>query len=110
MELVRLVYDLTKKFPREEQFGLTLQIRRAAVSVPSNIAEGQGRNSTKEFLHHLSIAHGSLLETETQGLIAEMQGYISTSATNELLDRAAEVGRLLNGLAGSLNRRLNVNR
>src|SRR6185369_11593757 len=76
MELVKLVYDLTRKFPKEELFGLTLQIRKAVVSVPSNIAEGQGRRSTREFTRHLSIAYGSLMETETQGMIAEMQLYI----------------------------------
>lgn len=70
MDLVKLVYDLTDKFPKEELFGLTIQIRKAVVSVPSNIAEGQGRSSTKEFLRHLSIAYGSLMETETQNLIA----------------------------------------
>ena len=110
MELVRFVYRLTKKFPREEQFGLTLQIRKAVVSGPSNIAEGPGRNSTRELLHHLSIAHGSLLETETQGLVADMQGYISSNESNELLDRTGEVGRLLNGLANSLERRLEAKR
>jgi four helix bundle protein len=74
MELVGLVYELSRKFPNEELFGLTSQIRRAAVSVPSNIAEGQGRKSTKDFLRHLSISYGSLMETETHGQIAEMQG------------------------------------
>lgn len=63
MELVKLVYDLSDNFPSEERFGLTLQIRRAVVSIASNIAEGQGRNSTKEFINHLSIAYGSLMET-----------------------------------------------
>src|SRR5687768_3698136 len=106
MELVKLVYDLTDKFPREELFGLTSQIRRAVVSVPSNIAEGQGRNSTKEFLHHLSIAYGSLMETETQNLIAEMRNYITSVESNSVMDKAAEVGRLLNGLSGSLLKKL----
>ena len=106
MELVKCVYDLTKKFPKEELFGLTSQIRRAVVSVPSNIAEGQGRDSTKEFLHHLSIAYGSLMETETQGLIAEMQNYVSAEETVLLLEKSAEVGRLINGLANSLKRKL----
>lgn len=106
MELVKYVYDLTKKFPKEELYGLTLQIRKAVVSIPSNIAEGQGRNSTKEFLRHLFIAYGSLLETETQGLVAEMQNYITAEESEELLERTAEVGRLINGLVNTLERKL----
>jgi four helix bundle protein len=106
MELVKLVYDLTRKFPKEELFGLTLQIRKAVVSVPSNIAEGQGRRSTREFTRHLSIAYGSLMETETQGMIAEMQLYITPDECAELLFRTAEVGKLVNGLSNSLERKL----
>lgn len=106
MELVKLVYDLTDKFPRDELFGLTLQIRKAVVSVPSNIAEGQGRNSTKEFINHLSIAYGSLMETETQNLIAEMRKYISAEESKKVMERAAEVGRLVNGLSNSLVKKL----
>lgn len=106
MELVKLVYDLTRKFPKEELFGLTLQIRKAVVSIPSNIAEGQGRHSTKDFLRHLSIAYGSLLETETQTLIADMQRYITADETSLALEKSAEVGRLVNGLVGSLERKL----
>ena len=106
MELVKLVYDLTRKFPKEELFGLTLQIRKAVVSVPSNIAEGQGRRSTREFTRHLSIAYGSLVETETQGMIAEMQLYITPDECAELLFRTAEVGKLVNGLSNSLERKL----
>ncbi len=110
MELVKYVYELTAKFPREELYGLTSQIRRAAVSVPSNIAEGQGRNSTKEFLRHISIAYGSLMETETQGLISQMLGYITAEETNLLLEKSAEVGRLTNGLVNSLERKLSDHR
>lgn len=106
MELVKLVYDLTRKFPKEEMFGLTLQIRKAVVSVPSNIAEGQGRNSTRDFLRHLSISYGSLMETETQTLIAEMQTYITAGESREVMEKSAEVGRLVNGLVNSLERRL----
>lgn len=66
MELVKLVYDMSDDFPPEERFGLSLQIQKAVVSIASNIAEGQGRNSTKEFINHLSIAYGSLMEVETK--------------------------------------------
>ncbi|MFM8445122.1 MAG: four helix bundle protein [Methylococcus sp.] len=105
MDLVDQVYRSTKAFPREEIFGLTSQLRRAVVSVPSNIAEGQGRNSTQQFLHHLSIAYGSLMETETQILIAHRQQYLSQTQTQLLLEQAAEVGRMLNGLSAALSKR-----
>ena len=107
MELVALVYGLTDEFPREELFGLTSQIRRAVVSVPSNIAEGQGRDSTKDFIRYLSIAYGSLMETETQILIAEMRKYVSGDNCQEVLEKSAEVGRLVNGLSRSLVKKLN---
>jgi four helix bundle protein len=97
---------LTRKFPKEELYGLTLQMRKAVVSIPSNIAEGQGRNSTKEFLRHLFIAYGSLAELETQGLVAEMQNYITAKESVELTEKIAEEGRLLNGLINSLERKL----
>lgn len=99
MALVEGVYAATRSWPREEVYGLTSQVRRAAVSVPSNIAEGQGRSSSKEFLHHLSIAHGSLRELETQTLIAQRLGYIPGDTAEQVLTQAAEVGRLINGLS-----------
>jgi four helix bundle protein len=104
MDLVAEVYEETKKFPREELYGLTNQMRRASVSIPSNIAEGQGRDSVKEFLHHLAIADGSLCETETQILIATRLKYLEAASTAKLLSRTGEVGRLLNGLSRSLAR------
>lgn len=106
MELVKSVYDLTDKFPKEEMFGLTAQLRKAVVSVPSNIAEGQGRRSTREFLRHLSIAYGSLMETETQILIAEMRNYIAGEESKSVLDKCSEVGRVVNGLVSSLEQKL----
>lgn len=105
MELVKRIYELTKDFPREEIYGLTGQIRRAAVSIPSNIAEGQGRDSTKEFLHHLSIAYGSLMETETQILIAVNLDYLKANESNSILEKTAEAGRLINGLSRSLKQK-----
>jgi four helix bundle protein len=104
MDLVTMVYDVTQHWPKTEVYGLTNQIRRAAVSIPSNIAEGQGRASTKEFLHHLSMARGSLLEVETQLLIAQRLGYTAPEAATQLLAGTAEAGRLLNGLYRSLDR------
>ncbi|HUI25525.1 MAG TPA: four helix bundle protein [Candidatus Kryptonia bacterium] len=102
MDLVEAVYQATQRFPREELYGLTAQIRRTAVSVPSNIAEGEGRKSRKEFLHHLSIAYGSLRELETQVMIAGRLNYLEASEVARLLQLAGEVGRLLNGLSKSL--------
>ena len=103
MDLVEGVYTSTTCFPKEEVYGLTRQLRRSAVSIPSNIAEGQGRRSTNEFLHHLSIAHGSLRELETQVLIASRLKLLKDNRSDELLKMCAEVGRLINGLYNSLN-------
>ena len=100
------VYKMTANFPREETYGLTGQLRRAVVSVPSNIAEGQGRDSTKEFIHHLSIAYGSLMEVETQLQIAANLNYIKQCSVDKLLEQTVEIGRLLNGLSRSLRKQL----
>ena len=102
MQLAKLVYTLTRGWPKEELYSLTTQIRRAAVSIPSNIAEGQGRFSTKEFMHFLRVAHGSLTEMETQIILAQDLGYLSNEQTDQLLASSAEVGRLINGLYRSL--------
>lgn len=109
MDLVEQIYLVTKGFPREETYGLTSQIRRAAVSVPSNIAEGQGRQSTKEFINHLSIAYGSLLEVETQTLIAQRLSYITREQSSDILTTTAEIGRLINGLTTALRNKLRTN-
>jgi four helix bundle protein len=98
IEMVPEVYCLTRGFPREEVYGLTSQLRRAAVSVASNIAEGKGRSSDRELLYFLSNAKGSLFEMETQVMIAERLDYLSHSQSEHLLPKTAEVGRLLNGL------------
>jgi four helix bundle protein len=102
MHLVREIYDATRLFPRDELYGLTSQLRRAAVSVPSNIAEGQARFSSKEFAHFLSQARGSLVEIETQILIAQDLGYLPATKTRLLLQQAAELGRVLNFLIASI--------
>jgi len=102
MELVETVYRLTRRFPKEELYGMTTQIRKAAVSIPSNIAEGQGRRTTPDFLHFLSIANGSLKETETQVLIAQRLHYINEQETSEAVNLTTEVGKLIHGLINSL--------
>jgi four helix bundle protein len=89
MDFTAEVYRATRRFPKEELYGVTSQVRRAAVSIPSTIAEGQGRQTTGEFRQFLGHARGSLLETDTQ-------------TTESLLRQAAEVGRILNGLINSL--------
>jgi four helix bundle protein len=107
--LVETVYRATENFPKTEIYALTNQIRRAAVSIPSNIAEGQGRNSTRDFLHFLSVAQGSLLELETQIIIAERLGYLDKVQENSLLEATAEISRMLSGLRNSLNKKLATN-
>jgi four helix bundle protein len=102
MELVTQVYRTTKDFPRDETYGLTSQLRRASVSVPSNIAEGQARFSSKEFHHFLSVARGSLVEVETQILIAENLGYLDSNQREVLINKTSELGRILNGLIASI--------
>ena len=102
MDLVELVYQATRQFPKEELYGLTSQIRRSAVSIPSNIAEGQARKSTAEFLNFLSIANGSRAEMETQILLAQRLSYATSDTAQQILNLSAEVNRLLNGLMNRL--------
>src|SRR5947209_18411405 len=102
IELVTEVYRNTDSFPDRERFGLTSQIRRAAVSVPSNVAEGQGRLTKGEFKQFLGHARGSLLETETQLLMAGRLCYLSQKQIGDLLNLTAELGRVLNGLIASI--------
>jgi four helix bundle protein len=105
MGLVEAVYSLSSAFPCAERFGLTAQMRRAAISVPSNIAEGQGRRTAGEFLNHLSVALGSIRELETHAILAERLRFVAWDQITGLLSTAAEVGRLVTGLANSLERR-----
>jgi len=100
MLLAKKVYCVQKQLPKEEIYGLGDQIRRAVVSIPSNIAEGFGRDTDKEFKHFLSIARGSLFETKTQLQLAENLGYLTIDS--EMLALFDEIGRLLNGLSRSL--------
>ncbi len=97
MQFVTHVYQSTRRFPKEEMFGLC-QTRRAAVSIPSNLAEGHGRSSTGEFHQFIGIARGSLLEVETQLEIARNLGYINPRTFSALSKESAEIGRMLTGL------------
>jgi four helix bundle protein len=102
MDLVVASYEVTKQFPQNELYGLASQIQRAAVSIPANIAEGHGREHLGDYLHHLSIANGSLMELETHFMLAGRLGYLKVEPINQLLDQTAEVGRMLAGLIRSL--------
>ena len=106
MDFVEAVYRASNCFPKEETFGLKSQLRRAAVSVPSNVAEGQSRRGSREFVRYIGIALGSLNEAETQILIAARLDYISKEDLAGRLDSADEVGRLLNGLSNAIERRI----
>ncbi|ADB17153.1 S23 ribosomal protein [Pirellula staleyi DSM 6068] len=97
---------LLENFPKHELFGICSQLRRCAVSIPSNIAEGHQRDSTREFLKHLSIACGSLAELETQLLISERLGYLKPEKFSDFTARLQELGRMINGLQNSLRRKL----
>jgi len=103
MNLVTVVYKLTKVFPEDEKFGLTSQLRRAAVSIPANIAEGHGRKSTKAYLNHVSIANGSLMELETLLQIAARLEYVENKRLLEALGQTNEIGKMMSGLTRSLN-------
>ncbi len=95
-------YRFTSQWPKEERYSLTDRIRRAAVAIAANIAEGQGRNSTKEFVHFLGIAHGSLREAETYLLLAFRLKYYDEATYNQLMQEAGEIGKPLRGLIRSL--------
>ena len=99
INLVTDVYKATEAFPREERYGLTSQIRRAAVSIPANIAEGAGRYSNREFAHFLSNAQGSASELETELLISNRLGYLSEKACANLTAPLDRIGRLITGLS-----------
>ncbi len=106
MELVVCVYQASKQFPKDELYGLTSQLRRAAVSVPANIAEGQGRRSKAEFRQFLGNARGSLLELDTHLELALRLEYLSPSTHAPLQEQLREVWRIINGLLRSLTSNL----
>ena len=103
MELVVECYRLSATFPNDERFGLTSQLRRAAVSIPANIAEGHGRAVTGAFLNHLSIAAGSLKEVEAHRLIASRFEFVGKDDIAPALDQSARIGRMLTGLKRPLD-------
>lgn len=103
IDLVKQVYALTKTFPKEERYALTDQINRAVVSIPSNIAEGNGRNSTKDYIHFLNISRGSLYEVNTQMYIANQLGYITDNVYSDLSDEIDVIGRMLNKLVKAID-------
>ena len=102
MDLVVASYQLTRRLPRNESFGLVTQIQRAAVSIPANIAEGQGRRHLGDYLHHLSVANGSLMELETHLLLTTRLSYLARGEVEPVLKLAEEVGRMLGGLTQKL--------
>ena len=102
MVLVRETYRVTARWPRDEQFGLTLQARRAAVSVPANIAEGSGRTGVRHLRNYLSIAHGSLCELETHLILSQDLGFTEAGDAEALLRGSEDVGRVIRGLLKSL--------
>lgn len=102
IDLVKNVYELTSGFPRNEVYGLASQMQRAAVSVPSNIAEGHARESTKEYLQHISIAQASLAELETQVEIAKQLNYVTEVDASQLIEKVSSLGRQLFALRNAL--------
>lgn len=104
IQLVKEVYEETRNFPKEELYGLTNQMRRSAISIPSNISEGHIRQHKSEFIQFLSIALGSLAELETQILIAKELGYISSERTEYLIDQMNSMGKMIRGLMKKLTR------
>jgi four helix bundle protein len=109
MELTEKIYHVTNSFPREEVYGLTSQLRRAVSSIPANIAEGNGRDSTKEYLRYLSIAVGSLCEVETFLQLSLRLKFGDAELISSVLELLSEEGRMLRGLQKSLSARLDSN-
>ena len=113
MDLTTMVYDALKTFPPKEEYGLSSQMRRSSVSIPSNIAEGYGRNSTLDYCRFLQIALGSAYELETQVELARRLDYVDNDTANKLATQLTEVGRMLNSLINKIkpdkNKLQNIN-
>ncbi len=105
MDLVELCYRSSESFPRSEEFGLRAQIRRAAVSIPANIAEGHGRSATGDYMRYLSIARGSLAELETEVMLAERLKFLDASVASAMLGEMEEIGKMLTSLRQRLRER-----
>lgn len=103
MKLAEDIYPLVRQFPPEERFGLSLQLRKASISIPSNIAEGSGFGTNRRYVHHLRITNGSDSELQTQLELTERLNLASPAQVRPLIDRASQVGRMLNGLIHSLD-------
>lgn len=108
MDLVTEIYTITKSFPKEELYTLTAQLRRAAISIPANIAEGRAKRTTRDFMRFINIAAGSTAEIETHILISERLGYLSSTQTQQFLENIDHIGRMLNRLHTSLESKSNV--
>ncbi len=104
VEFADRVYTVTRQFPQEERFGLTSQMRRASVSVSSNVAEGSGRSSDRDFAHFVEISYGSLMEVVSQAQVAFRQSLLTGADRADLYNRAEELARMLSGLKSSLQR------
>jgi four helix bundle protein len=107
MDLVERIYRVTERFPQREMFGLAAQMQRAAVSIPSNIAEGHIRAHRREYLHFVSVAHGSLGELQTQVEIAQRLGYLAPADSQDLLERTIVLSRQVHNLRSALADRAN---
>jgi four helix bundle protein len=106
MDLAASIYELTRTFPAQEKYGLASQLQRSAVSIPANIAEGHARDSTKQYLFHVSVAMGSVAESETHLMLAERFGYGEKQTITRLLELSDRVGRMLHNLQKTLRAKL----
>ena len=106
MNLAEQCYKITRSFPKEELFGMTSQIRRAATSIPANIAEGWGREGTKEYIQFLRVAQGSLKELETHLILCQRVELVRADSVAPMLEKCTELGKMIRSLIGSLQRKL----